>query len=600
MFAAMQDYPDAPNPDLLDRIPLTAQVVLDVGCAAGALGAAYRRLNPRAHILGIEMNPAAAERAAERLDAVAVVDVETDPLPFSGVARLDCIVYGDILEHLRDPWTLVRQHGEMLNDDGVMLFCIPNVEHWSFVERLLRGTWAYEDQGLLDRTHLRWFTLDNMRRGLVDCGLSLCDVHARIFNPEAAQNFVAAITPALQALGVDPTAYAQRAAPLQYVWRVRKTPAALMSIGASMLNPIGGVSHVRVMDPLRALITDPSVQAHIALPTEVPLLQEGAPRIYVLHRPILTGARGLSVIRNLLKDGWLIVTEFDDHPDFFDSQAGEDQFVFTGVHAIQTSTPVLADTLRARNPEVRVFPNAIRALPEVRNFAEDGAVTLFFGALNRTRDWQVLMPALNAVAARVGPKLKFCVVHDQEFFEALRTHHKTFTPTCDYDTYMRLLGGCEISLMPLLDDAFNRAKSDLKFIEAGACRVAALASDIVYADSIVDGETGLLFRDGDEFRDRLLRLVAMPGLARALGDAARAYVERERMLAYQVAPRIAWYRDLWSRRAALTEALLARLEALRASIGDAPPPPPPPPSPPSASLAPPPGNPANDPFLIHG
>jgi glycosyltransferase involved in cell wall biosynthesis len=219
----------------------------------------------------------------------------------------------------------------------------------------------------------------------------------------------------------------------------------------------------------------------------------------------------------------------------------------------------MAEVLLPRNPEVRVFPNSIRTLPEVRNFADPRAVTLFFGALNRERDWQALMPSLNAVATRVGDRLRFCVLHDQGFFDALQTPHKTFTPTCDYDTYMTLLGGCEISLMPLLDEAFNRAKSDLKFIEAGACRVAALASHVVYANSIEDGQTGLIFHDAEEFHDRLLRLVAMPDLARAIGDAARAYVENERMLAYQVAPRIAWYRDLWDRRSELTEALLARL-----------------------------------------
>jgi glycosyltransferase involved in cell wall biosynthesis len=233
------------------------------------------------------------------------------------------------------------------------------------------------------------------------------------------------------------------------------------------------------------------------------------------------------------------------------------------VHAVQTSTKVLADVLRPRNPEVRVFPNAIRALPDIRNFADPSALTLFFGALNRQRDWVPLMPSLNAIAARVGARLKFCVVHDQGFFDALQTPHKTFTPTCDYETYMRLLGESEISLMPLLDDAFNRAKSDLKFIEAGACRVASLASHVAYADSIEDGRTGLLFHDPSEFAERLLRLVAMPDLARALGDAARAHVAQERMLAYQVAARIAWYRDLWRRRAALTEALEARLAAMQ-------------------------------------
>src|SRR5271166_4128232 len=169
------------------------------------------------------------------------------------------------------------------------------------------------------------------------------------------------------------------------------------------------------------------------------------------------------------------------------------------------------------------------------------------------------MGAINAVASRAGERLRFRVVHDEGFFQALETPNKHFTPLCDYDTYIDLLGTSEISLMPLDDTPFNRAKSDLKFIEAGACRVAALASHIVYADSIEDGRTGLLFHTADELRDRLLRLVAMPELARDLGDAARHYVAGERMLAYQVAPRIAWYRSLWARRAELNSALHARL-----------------------------------------
>ena len=79
----MSPYPDQANNDLLERIPLSAGVVLDVGCHTGALGAAYRRLNPRALLLGIESDPVAAELAARRLDQVAVVDVEQDPMPFT-------------------------------------------------------------------------------------------------------------------------------------------------------------------------------------------------------------------------------------------------------------------------------------------------------------------------------------------------------------------------------------------------------------------------------------------------------------------------------------------------------------------------------------
>jgi SAM-dependent methyltransferase len=557
----MPSYPDHPNSDLLERIPLDAAVVLDVGCGAGSLGAAYRRFNPRARLLGIDMDPAAAEIAARRLNEVAVVDVEHDPLPFELDRPIDCIIYGDVLEHLRDPWSLLRHHIAALSDEGTILICVPNLEHWSFADRLLRGTWDYEPIGLLDDTHLRWFSLETMRRGLLSLGLTLCDVHPRVFDAAEAEAFTTRIAPALIALGVDPKTYAQRATPLQFVWRARKHPRELLTVAANMLEPVGGVSHVRVVYPLQALNSDPTVVTRIVTGRDIVPRSGDAPRIFVLHRPGLSGEPGAAVIRSLLSDGWLIVTEFDDHPDHFGMLHAIDEFAFRGVHAVQTSTLALGAILRTLNPEVAVFPNAVRALPDVRNFLDPKALTVFFGALNREPDWAPLMSALNAVAEKAGERLRFCVVHDQAFFDALRTPHKMFTPTCDHDTYMALLGRCEISFMPLDDTPFNRAKSDLKFIEAGACRVAALASHVVYADSIEDGRTGLLFHDADDLHERLLRLVAMPELARGLGNAARSYVAGERMLAYQVAQRIAWYRSLWARRVELTNALHARMMA---------------------------------------
>jgi hypothetical protein len=228
-------------------------------------------------------------------------------------------------------------------------------------------------------------------------------------------------------------------------------------------------------------------------------------------------------------------------------------------HDLQTSTPALAEVLRAYNPEIAVFPNAVASLPAPCNFADPHRITCFFGALNREPDWQPLMPAINAVAAEVGARLNFQVVHDQRFFQALASPHKTFTPTCDYDTYLRLLSHCEISLMPLSDTPFNRAKSDLKFIEAGSRRVAPVASSVVYGDSVEHNHTGLLFRDAWELRDQLLRLVQEPERACNLGNAAWEYVRHERMMAYQVAPRIAWYRSLWDRRTMLAAAREARI-----------------------------------------
>jgi SAM-dependent methyltransferase len=558
----MPDPTDLPNPDLLERLPLTARVVLDVGCGTAALSAAYRRRNPRARLLGIDKDPSLAAIAAERLDELATVDVEDDPMPFDVSEGIDCIVYGDILEHLRDPWTVLERQAEALTPDGVILICIPNLEHWSFAEKLLRGTWDYQPTGLLDETHLRWFSLRSMREGLMKRGFVPCDVTTRVFAREKGALFVKAITPALTALGIDADEYARRATPLQYVWRVRRSPQQRMTIAANMLKPIGGVSHVRIVHPLRAMATDPSVGTMLTSSVDPKAPDDDTPRIFILHRPALSGEPGRAMIRAFLDGGWLVVTEFDDHPDFFQIMQDAEQLTFRGVHAVQTSTRPLAAVLRQRNPEVATFPNALVALPDIRNFTDPTGLTVFFGALNREQDWQPLMEAINAVAQAAGDRLRFQVVHDRGFFDALETPHKRFTAMCEYEVYMELLGGCEISLMPLADNGFNRAKSDLKFIEAGACRVAALASDVVYGETIEDGRTGLVFRDADELQAKLMRLVAMPDMARDLGDAARDYVAQNRMLAYQIAPRIAWYRSLWARRDALNAALRERLAAV--------------------------------------
>ena len=559
---ALADYPARFNPALLARIPLTARVVLDVGCHTGVLGAAYRWHNPRARWLGIEADAAAAAVAATRLDDVAVVDVEREPWPFREAAAVDCLIYGDSLEHMRDPWAVLRAHLPRLDADGTILICVPNAEHWSFAARLLHGGWDYEAEGLFDHTHLRWFTRASMDAGLRALGLHVCDVTPRVFDRAAAQPFLAAMAPALAALGVDAADYAARALPLQYIWRVRRAAPVTLHIAATALAPVGGVTDLRVHYPLQALATDPGVVTAIASVDDFPLLAADTPGIAVLHRPVLRGAAGLASLRKLHAGGWLTVTEFDDHPDHFPALRGGEQYSFTGVHAVQTTTEPLAEILRARNPEVMVFPNAVRVLPEPRNFTDPDSLTLFFGALNREADWRDLLETLNQVAAVAGEKLRFEVVHDRAFFDGLRTARKNFTPTCDHATYLEILGGTEISFMPLADTAFNRAKSDLKFIEAAACRAVALASPVVYAASIVDGKTGVIFGDAEELRARLLQLIAFPQLARGIADAARDHVRRERMLADQVAVRIAWYRDLWGRRDALAAAAAARVSEL--------------------------------------
>jgi len=561
---AYPQYPDFANPELLEKIPLSAKTILDVGCAQGALGADYLRRNPNARVLGIDIAAESIAHARERIGEVFCGDVERNPMPFNVPEGIDCIIYGDVLEHLVDPWRLLAEQAKFLASDGTVLVCMPNIEHWSFAAKLLTGTFDYEAQGLFDQTHLRWFTPRMMGRALAGAGLELSDIAPRPMARDQAERFVAALTPGLQALGVDPAEYLNRAAPLQFIWRARKSAAPRMEVSATMLTPQGGVSDVRVVEPMRALRTDSAVFGGVLSEPDIAPRLSAGPRIAVLHRPLLLGDSGIARVRALLDKDYLVVSEFDDHPTFMEERGVnlDELLTFRAVHAVQTSTPSLAELLWRQNPEIGLVANGIIELPPPRNFTDPDHLTLFFGALNRGADWAPLMSSLNEVARAVGERLRFHVVYDEAFFNALETPHKRFDPIADYPTYMRMLGEADISFMPLADTAFNRAKSDLKFIEAGAARVAALASDVVYGATIQNGKTGMIFRDGLELRAGLLRLLAYPEATRGIAEAARAYVARERMLAYQVTARTECYRGLWERREALNAALKARVPEL--------------------------------------
>lgn len=288
-------YPDYANPELLDKIPLNAKTILDVGCAQGALGAAYLRRNPNCRVLGIDLDDEAIDQARHRLTEVVCGDVEQTPMPFEVPGGIDCIVYGDVLEHLIDPWALLAEHAKYLAPHGTVLVCMPNVEHWSFAARLLTGTFDYEEIGLFDRTHLRWFTPRTMGAALTAAGLMLADIAPRPISTEKAEQFTQALAPGLAAIGVDPNEYFNRAGPVQFIWRARKAAPGNIEVSATMLAPQGGVSDVRVVEPIRALTTESRMVAKVVPEEAIAPIAAELPRIAVLHRPLMSGRRAGSV-----------------------------------------------------------------------------------------------------------------------------------------------------------------------------------------------------------------------------------------------------------------------------------------------------------------
>ncbi|MBR1421202.1 MAG: class I SAM-dependent methyltransferase [Selenomonadaceae bacterium] len=134
--------------------------ILEVGCAAGGTLYVLRSENPSAKLYGIEIN-SGATRIASMFAEVENVDVEK-VTPDHWREKFDYIICGDVIEHLVDPWTAIRNMRKMLKPGGHLLASIPNVANIDVVENLLRGFWDYMDAGILDRTHLRFFTMDSI------------------------------------------------------------------------------------------------------------------------------------------------------------------------------------------------------------------------------------------------------------------------------------------------------------------------------------------------------------------------------------------------------------------------------------------------------
>jgi len=164
MHATMSDMSSKPKgyyssvrEDMIGYIPAHAKRTLEFGCGTGGFSAMVKeKLGVEAW--AVEIDKESAKAASERLDKVICDDAHkaVDLVPDD---YFDCIIFFDILEHLIDPDSLLTQVKTKLAKDGVIAASIPNVRYYrALVQLVVHGNWDYKDHGILDRTHLRFFT----------------------------------------------------------------------------------------------------------------------------------------------------------------------------------------------------------------------------------------------------------------------------------------------------------------------------------------------------------------------------------------------------------------------------------------------------------
>jgi SAM-dependent methyltransferase len=185
-----EGYYDQDRPEVAALVPPECRRVLEVGCGRGELG---RLLRARGHhVTGIELVAGVAAEARRRLDHVVTGDVETDGFPFPP-GSFDAIIFADVLEHLVDPWRVLREAAGVLASGGVVVASIPNLQNGDVLWRLVRGKWEYRERGITDFGHLRFFTLATIRGLFAQAGLSVESVGRR-YRRSAWRAFLSLLT----------------------------------------------------------------------------------------------------------------------------------------------------------------------------------------------------------------------------------------------------------------------------------------------------------------------------------------------------------------------------------------------------------------------
>ena len=509
--------------------------ILEVGCSAGYLGSYLKTLGHT--VIGVEMDPISAREAAECLDAVYCQSIQSyyseNPLE-----KFDAIFFGDVLEHIANPDEVLISTHDFLNKDGIVIASIPNVAHHAIRAMLLEGSWDYSDLGILDRTHLQFFTKSSLHElfkkshyNVIDSG----EVHLSVQQVSSMCNLE--LKPDAVELVEEHYSDDKTGSVFQFIFAAKPQKERLTRVVAYVPDKEITLCKIRIKDPLSFWENNYPGQFRYRSFGEVSFEDFYWGDVFIFQR--LGDANVLRLVQSLVRYGKKVIFEIDDllteipeflsHHEFSERNLQIFHEVLESVDLITTTTDRLSGELAKVNKNVFVIPNCVTPTHlGVSTHSDSSEVIELIVASSDTVRVDFIVPALMALTRDYPGRFHITAIGPPgEYLEkvGVPVHRKPILSQKEFKEFLSNLSN-PIGLIPLEDSLFSSCKSPIKFFDYALAGVPSVCSNVPpYADYVKNRETGLLVNnDVDSWVSGILELSNSADLRNSLVQNACRFV----------------------------------------------------------------------------
>ncbi|MFA5252377.1 MAG: methyltransferase domain-containing protein [Phycisphaerae bacterium] len=521
--------------------------VLEVGCSTGYFGAA---LIDRGHqVWGVEPYLPAAEKGREHLTGVFAGGIE-EYFGSCPAKKFDVVVFGDVLEHLIDPKDVLVRSKAFLAENGIVIASVPNIAHFAVRAMLLEGRWDYTDRGILDRTHLRFYTRDSLVDLFSVANYFIDSIDTVTLSAEAVGELFAMNLKKESIAASTQFARDHRGTDFQYVVVARP--------GSKSGNCCADNIHIKAEKKLRILCLVHDVEASLVdIRLREPLTRRvrnnaGIFRVVSIHEYTVADLQWADVVvfqreaseyvlkltDKLQAQGKKVVFEIDDyllelppflghHEKYLRHSRPYIVDLMRRADALSVSTPMLGNQLSAFNKNIHITPNYSK--PNIAigcHFScQPQEVTLVLASSD-----SVLVDMLAEPLRRIqkqygcrvigiGPPGKFLARNGVCIRQVDIMGH------ADYCQFLSLLDNA-IGVIPLDNSLFSSCKSAIKYFDYSMAGLPSVCSNVLpYSDVITSGVNGYLVDNATEAWTKILsELIEDSDLRSRISESARASV----------------------------------------------------------------------------